>query len=866
MRRTKLSGINVLLCLLVLLTSKQVTASNIVPSSNHSEQISFISSANEGSTNDILYVRAANSSGISFNKFDHFEVSGKSLKIINVARRIETLIDSTPTLVEADEATRIVIMANSISLGDEVELVGPASDILFISTNSSGDISCTNCQLKNFQRITFAVASPKQAITDSTQIINQLSTSSNGSIDINNMDASGALVLEVLADSVSLQNDITTNVQVAKDSLGGYTQDINGTYSMGTGSVNLLVGSFDWDYDQQKIEKAYPQDLARSLGGSIRSVSVKVTTSEQLTINSNIDTRTDLLSTVRYDGNTHIANESIVLQSLGDWVVVKGNITSNGATSVKSTNDLTIDSGAKITSPNIVLIARNSISNFASIESDQIKLAGKNILNRGSLKSFESTEVWAEGNIVNNFGGVIIGPEITLESEAGLVRNGSRYPYLANVSELSELNEPLDVDSEAVNPTDSVHIGTFYRSDVYVGAEGDRIQPEKTSAHIVAKNLRIKALAVENINPYWKKIDASGGVILNKTLMNQVTMSGQYGIWMDTSDYILNSSAIVRVNDVAGLLAIKTGVLTNERYRTLNLLEKVVTSSESTETSTEEYNETTTVQTTTDTSTDTISFTTKSHTLSPPGFLVSMGNFELEASVGFVNNTAYLEVFGSAQFKTDTINDIGLEQDGINKTETVITTTSMVCWGDLTCDTPAGGGDIWSAVYSGYYAVSDEEIAISNAEQEMDSLFFVHGDIFGNETAYDSKDYDPFTYYTDLAAQSAIEREFGHLGEDGDVTTSYVSLDMYNYVKYVTSLSFSHDPIDENSGDNLLIKWDKSTSAYAFDYQTADYSDTATESQTSDSLLLSLIEELEIIWETLAQFFSDLFAEFDWWA
>jgi len=817
----KQSGIFAMMCLFALLAGTYANATNISSSSIHSAEIKFIAGTSEGSTNDLLYVRAANSSGISFNKFDHFDVSGKSLKIINVARRIETLVDSTPTLVETDEATRIVIMANNISLGDEIELVGPASDIIFLSSSASGAISCTNCSFKNFNRIALATADSASAISDDSTKIGQLSSNEGGSITINSMKAPDALSVDLLANNLTIQNEISTLQKVNKDARGGYVQNDNGEYSIGSGGINLLFGLFNWDYENQEITKVYPQNVDQTLSGTLRGVSVNISSSKNLTLSSHINTHTDLLSASRYQGQVHLTNNSIKAKSLGGDLIINNSLSADSIIRLAANGDLTATSNSSFSAPVIQLMAKNSVNNFTRIEADEVTLEGDTVLNRGEIETFTKLQIWAEHNILNNFGGRLIGPDIILESKLGIVRNGSRYPYLAS-SQDSMINA-------TANPTDIIHIGSFYRSDTYVESIDDRIAPSDTSAHILAKRLNIKSSAVENVNPYWEEIDESDSVSIDKALVNQVIMSGKELVQIEASNYLLNSSAVIRVDDVAGVMAIKAPTLTNERYRVLSKLEKEVTTVENEDL----YSSGETVIT---------SFKTRALTYSPPGYLLSMGNFALQADRGFVNNISYLEVFGNAQFNTPVINDIGLEHTGIEKSNI---NTSIFYFNFI-----SGGGIVNS---------TSEEISIPNAS-EMDSLFFVHGDIMGNQAIFKPKTSQPFDVYKDLAAQSVIDREYSDVEEGTVVTSSYGSA----WCTFCGTQTILETSLEDNiDGDTITVALTETNSTYhsAGIYRTLD-SQTVNEEIST----FSLVDELLKIWDQIVEFFSGLLAEINWWS
>jgi hypothetical protein len=783
---------------LTVFVSSVASASNIVPSSAHSAEIGIVASSTAGSA-DLVHVRAANGSGISFNSFDAFTISDRPLKLVNVIRQ------SDPTL--ESEARLIVVLADTISIHNEIEIVGPASDILFLSTSSSGGITCSNCAFKNVHRITLASANPKVAFNDAMSAIGTL-RSSNAAVSVNNLFAPGALSLELLANVVSMQGEVSLHQSASKDFFGGYSQALNGAFTIGTGSVNVLIGDMDWDYESQFMQKLYPRSENRTIGGTIKALAVKMTSSESVSISSTILTHADMVSTIRYRGQTHVSDEFITLQSLGGGLTLSGTFESSGNLVFNANGNLTLEKQLIAASDDQSFIAKDTILNKADISGDRIDMAGGNVINRGRIQSLENTYIFAEKNIANEYGGVIIGEDVNLQAKLGTVRNGSRFPYLTQPAD-SETVDLFDLDIADLTPTSSTHLGTFYNEGLDVSTNQAREAAPASYAHILGTRVEIKAAAFENINPYWARIDKGAKtVVLNRNHINQVTVSGEESLLIDAKNYVLNTSAIIRLNSEAGLLGISTGILTNERYRTLNLLDKV-TQSGSTQQST--------------------TYVTRAHTYSPAGIIVSMGDLELDASVGFLNNTAYLEVFGDAKFKTGTINDIGLAQGGVGETSTFVCTINNRLRFE-------------PMEFCRFNTATTVEVP-----KELDSMFFVHGYVAGEQAAFASYNYNPLDTYKEMAAENVIQRELiSQYGEEGStLKNGYLKQNTYNY------------DIQGNVGDDLqAIEWSHSN-----EYLRSDRGGI----NIGGTLLYSLLDELALIYESLAQYFSDLFAEIDWW-
>ncbi len=821
-----------------LLFSTYSLASTITVSTEHVDEINYLP-ASEGSNNDLLHVRQANSAGISYNRFDQFSITDKPLKLVNVAR----VSDGSE-----DAAQLIVIMADNIDLRQSIEIVGPASDILFISTASSGVIDCTNCAINNAHRITLATAVPSQTIDDNSSSIGQLSTTSS-TISINNLLAPGALALDVMADVIDISGEVSLNQRVNRNTLGGYEQNLNGQYTLGTGGVNVLLGALEWHYEQQEVIRTHPQDQNRTIAGSISAVAFKATSSESLNVTASIVTPTDYLSTVRYLGQTHVTNESITLQSLGGGLTLSGYFETAGAMSAKSYAGLSLTSNAKLNSNNVVLISKGGLLNLAEINADNIAVAAKNIINRGHVNSLVNTEMWAENNIINEFGGLILSETITLQAQNGLVRNGSRYPYLTTIAANEQVSF-LDYGEHTLDPSDSTHIGTFYNNNLTVDTQnvGNVLtQPNETVAFIQGQNVNIKAPALENINPYWENVIENADTIdLDLNLVNQVTISGEYQLNIIADNYLVNSSAVIRVNKASGRLGIAAGTVNNERYRTVISLEKSYISSE--------YSEIEAIL-----GGSNIAYTTQAYIYSPPGLLVSMGRLELTANTGFLNNTAYLEIFGDAFFNAAHINDIGVENNGISQK-----TSARLC--------SFGPIDVNGNISSHCPNASVSQTITESVE--LDSLFFVHGSVYGDAAALAVRNHNPFEYYGKLAARDSFAQQVNGMPDAWlDCVADADSCDTYVYHEEPIPFLLYPDEIytdaTEQDFSSSLTLLDDGNAEVVFEYdlnlrnsETGQWELLA--SATYD-VIIDLFVEVERLYNELTQYISDLFAEFDWW-
>lgn len=704
----------------VLLLSGGALASVITPSTDYSDKVSLSQTSGTVGVTDLLQINKANSSGISINKFDRFEITSSPLNIINLS--------SNPLDPTDKPAKLIVIVADSIVLQNTIDIVGLTTDILFISTNSAEAINCTACTFNNFYRITLASANPETTISDTVSLIGNLSTDSSGAISINGLNAPGAIALDIVANRLALKGEVNLHQKVSKDFLRSYTLDSNGNYSMGSGSANIVLGGTNWNYDEQKIISLSPTTSVSALNGEINAVGVKISSTADITVNTKIDTLTDLIGTVHYRDQVHIPIETITIQSVGAAnLSIVGDQTSNGDISFKSTGHLYFDNPqTKINAAKVDLIAGEDIRNDASIEAGNVNLAANNIKNEGLIRSDFFIGIWAEKNILNQYGGKIIASTVKLQSKVGLVRNGSRTPYKSNTDSL------LSLGSDYITSLDPAKLGTFYTAGMNVSTDNTNyVMASDNSATILANNIEIVGTALENINPYYEIEDSQGLINFNRQRIEQVAIIAEQNLVALTTGYIINSSAFMQVNSSQGTMHLKTGLLTNERYRSFSVLEKTQSSDGSI-----------------------INIESKNTIYSPPGDLLSMGDLDIEASEGFINNTAYVEVYGSAQFDSPMINDIGVAHEALSEA-----TVSRLEW-----HTKYVSYLWWKEKQRYTVTITDTIITLKRAE--LDSLFHIQGDtvVLNSEMEW-FRNHEPIDTYIEQAAEKLTSGDF-NISED----------------------------------------------------------------------------------------------------
>lgn len=776
----KLSAVKLLVFFKLLVLSIFVSAA-VIPSDS---SISVLHAAD--SNVDVLNVRAPNASGISINYFSEFSVTDRPLNIVNVAS-----LGSVSAPGQAKNAAEvIVIIADVISLQNEIKVLGPPSEVVFLSTHPSGYINCNSCVFDNFLRVTLATAEPLESLQQVASHVGELSPGFSSSININYLNAPGAVAVDVITQQLTLNGIIETHQRAVRDVDGGYQSDHSGNLTIGSGAVNLVLGPITWDYDQRQITSVNAYSGTHTLGGTIRSSAVKISATGDLVVNTFSDTRSNLLSSVDYRGDVYLPQEGVELQTFANnALTVSGDQRSAGTVSFRATGDLALSSlQTDIEASQVELIAGGTLTTIANLNAREVSLAGDRVINQGDIVADADINIWAHKQLANQYGGLIKAETVRLQSVTQAIRNGSRTPYISQTAETDYL---FNMD-DYVNQLDPTKLGTFYSLEEIDVSNNSYIMAEDNSAHIVADRIEIQGQAFENINPYYEKVEDQDEVVLQRKFIEQVSVSAESYLGIAATNYIVNSSAYMIVSHSSGLFEVNTRVLTNERYRILNelvTLQEISSTDISYDIGTPGYTEETYTE-----------FQDSLLSYSPPGIIATLGKAKIKTSHSFINNTAYLEVYGDAVFDTPLINDIGYESQLITQEELF----KLIWCGSLSC-----GG------VTGAIRITAPNINSVLVPVELDSLFFIHGNLQANASLAWFKNHNPIDKYVDQAIENIIDLYYPEINDGVYVST-----------------------VEEAKSDGTIKV---GTSSY------------------------SLFDELKKLYDSLIDSVADFFAELDWW-
>lgn len=762
---------------------------DVIPNAGYS---GFVSNSTDG--NDIRVVLApANASGISVNRFSSFVQNNRRISLINTPRLIENLDYSLPDEYQ-DPAKLIVIIADGIVLDSSIEVIGPNADLIFLNQSQSS-ISCFNCSFKNANLISL-VAGIVSALSSNSNNIGMVSVI--GNLTVNSLTAPGSIGLNLVARNIPLLTGrIDSNIKAVKNQDGSYTNSSSGKYKIGAGNVNVVNGAKRWNYDNNNYQRtqlveAIPKAFFTT-DAAFYAPAVEITTSSDLRFNGIIDSRVDLLSSVRYRDETLLNNEGIKLNNLNnqDTIIVKGTLLSNGEIRLAAAGELQIEANAQVDSDSkVTLLSGGEFINLGLVNSRTVMLANGGVYNRGNLTSSNYLESYTSGFFVNDFGGEILAQEILIQSD-GLVRNGSRTPYISESQ-----SHPLSIDSNYYRTPDVNKLGLFFAKGNLVTTHSSWpiLAPEKRSSKITGDKISIKSQAFENVNPFYNTIDnlSNWSVEVKSTDLFGVSINAETELNVQASTYAINSSALLAAEKDNAVINIEASNLINERYRGQIFLDYDI------ETEVEDRNGSITAL---ETTTDILSTKVAVHSF--PGMIYSLGELNIKSSQSFTNMAGFVETYGDTSIYTNDFRDFGLSLSGISR-------SVQECQG---CE------EIYVREDTLYTRMIRHPQAVESSlrldSQEFDSLFYVGGNFYstdpdaqGDGTAI-FKTLNSFAHFENLAVENFIEINLS--GNGGDLISFNYSSSSNNpdaitvQAQYENSTSGTYTVLEETSFTDILI-------------------------------------------------------------
>jgi hypothetical protein len=548
---------------------------------------------------DALIVNVPNSAEISYNNLSKFNVR-RPLKIINRG-------DSYSATGTA--AKLIIIDAQEIQLESGIEIIGEPADILLLNVSASKQILCDACAFKNVGRVTLAVATPSVPMTTESNQVGMLSVQTGGVINLNNLQASGVVSVEVIAEKIDSNGIINTQQ---------YTTDLNAqtvgdviipgvSKVVGSGGVSLLHGRLDVDYETLQISEIRAGSPNQELGGVVTSGAINLVSAAPISITANLTTVSELKVVTQYQGKLHAQPEGIQIKTLSadavslNTINVNSGLLSDGKVQLTSQGNIHLNSSlAGISGYSLQLNAKGNIRNYGKLtasrklhleelsNSDSLIELGANLIeNRGSIEIFEQAEqddkslgtpkvsgtltLTSNTDVLNRFGGFIQAKTITIVAQTGRIRNGSLYAFDDSLKE----NEPIAATGHNTQAISTLSVLPVSDTKPY-------INPKATIQGLM---IHLEAhTSVENINPYTEPVRPGSAEEIDTHVSrtaqahaDDVRIEAVNKLTIVAPQYVLNSSANLGVSEfsLAPALIIESPLVRNERYYSYTVLDTV---------------------------------------------------------------------------------------------------------------------------------------------------------------------------------------------------------------------------------------------------------------------------------------------------
>jgi len=814
-----------LLWMVSLLFTVNVNALNVIP-----QVASDGTRAHVLEEQGFIELAPANASGISYNKFHVFDQESSPLRILNAHSEVDLIILEAPDFI----------------LDSDIKLIGKSADILLLSQDLNSLISCDGCSFNAFSRVTLAAASWEEEYDTNIARVGNLNTLGLGRVSLNNLYAPDVLIVETLSRYLSVDGKNSVIRRVSKDSAGGYVADDSGELTLSGGSLSFNSGRFKWDYDSRTIVVAESNSDIISIKGKLESPDVKIVASSALDIEADVDTEVDVLSSAIYRGEALVPSASVVITGLSTYKTsITGEIFSSENVGIYSNGDVAV--AGIVQAGSIEIVAAEGVVNEGQLEANEIKISSREIVNRSSVLAEKTVRFHGSRFVGNEYGGSVSAHSVSIKSPHGLVRNGSRTPYLTNDSSVKSL---ISDHSPVLDPS-GIEGGMYY--SVEHDQILDKVKVAKTSAKIYGNYIHIEAAAVENINPYWLPIEyvdkeSADGVVVNKgevsidsAIAGGVLISAIHGLLIEEAEYIYNSSAIIETVAPGSMMDVRGGLLLNERYRRMSLLGKNY------------YEPGNLIGSEWETSIDkpddfSVDFYTKSYVYSPPGRILIAGKAFFDAQSAVVNNVSFLESLGDVKIVSPSIRQIGHKNRKYNQFRLYESIDKAV---------------------EGRHLITHDE---------LDSLFRIGGVLYADSSVFDPVYTDAFSDYIEIAGLGYVQR----LYEDKNGYPEQELIDdwEYEYVyrgKVAKGIIVESNFEYENTFSEFLIQEDYLSNFYVGVSNYRIWETYLGDEQIATGVLeskpvdeeVSVLDVLNDYYENMRHFISDkvslLQTEISWW-
>ncbi|KQA38868.1 two-partner secretion domain-containing protein [Vibrio cholerae] len=549
--------------LIVLLMPVAATFANVKTesSTSNANSPSVIESANQY----LVKIAKANDYGLSINHFKELNSRGKTIVLAN-----NYLVN--PKLSAAPAKTIVLILDDKESANiKQIRIEGRAADLVLLAPQG---ITCNGCSIINAERVTLATGSANFYNDE----LKSIQISPKGKIDVSGAGllANESSLLDIAAGTFRLDAHLTTNMK------GRVTRRANkevqeidsaGTLEVSNGDVQIIVGNNLFRYDDRRSDASYSEmngnsiELTTKAKISVGNLHLESTYSKAtIALNGQILVNGAWTYVGRYRDQSVVPLESIKVKSNGD-ILLKDQVIVNNRFDLDSTGSVYFYSPQdkqkkflydNIRANEINVVSTKLIENKGVIVASKVKFSSDRFINEGDIESTREIYINGEHQLVNQFGGIILGEDIHLKS-SNTITNGSQYPW--------RLVPKSDDRARSANRYTAPEKEVGGKLAVPTVPSNMEKQPVGSlAAFILGQNIKLEAEQFININPYEvNRANIHGPELkLSPVESSQVIISSENILDLNLANRLWNVSSILE--SWTGNVMINAPIIDNERY------------------------------------------------------------------------------------------------------------------------------------------------------------------------------------------------------------------------------------------------------------------------------------------------------------
>ncbi|EOG1395035.1 hypothetical protein ACK3FM_003600, partial [Vibrio cholerae] len=408
--------------------------------------------------------------------------------------------------------------------------------------------------------------------------LKSIQISPKGKIDVSGAGllANESSLLDIAAGTFRLDAHLTTNMK------GRVTRRANkevqeidsaGTLEVSNGDVQIIVGNNLFRYDDRRSDASYSEmngnsiELTTKAKISVGNLHLESTYSKAtIALNGQILVNGAWTYVGRYRDQSVVPLESIKVKSNGD-ILLKDQVIVNNRFDLDSTGSVYFYSPQdkqkkflydNIRANEINVVSTKLIENKGVIVASKVKFSSDRFINEGDIESTREIYINGHHELINQFGGIILGEDIHLKSSNNII-NGSEYPWRL-VYKYGDLARSRDRHTEPEIKTGGKLAVPPIRPNWEKHPVGS------LAAFILGQNIKLEAEQFININPYEVNRDniREPELKLSPVESGQVIVSSENILDLNLTNRLWNVSSILE--SWTGNVMINAPVIDNERY------------------------------------------------------------------------------------------------------------------------------------------------------------------------------------------------------------------------------------------------------------------------------------------------------------